>query len=116
VALRWVLEQGHPLVTATGSEAYMQDDLNVATGFDLTPEEIKQLSAIKTPPSPSPPSPAPGKGGGGGGDSDVWVGVVLVLLFLAAGGLVVAKKRKIGPFKQAGLQQTLVGAVQPDLR
>jgi hypothetical protein len=110
-----VLEQGHPLVTATGSEAYMQDDLNVATGFDLTPEEIKQLSAIKTPPSPSPPSPAPGKGGGGG-DSDVWVGVVLVLLFLAAGGLVVAKKRKIGPFKQAGLQQTLVGAVQPDLR
>eukprot|EP01046_Picozoa_sp_COSAG06_P041630 COSAG06_NODE_5191_length_3647_cov_51.409526_1_plen_94_part_00 len=93
----------------------MRDYLNVATGFDLTPAEIKQLSEIKP---PSPPSPAPGKGGGGGGggDSDVWVGVVLVLLFLAAGGLVVAKKRKIGPFKQAGLQQTLVGAVQPDLR
>jgi diketogulonate reductase-like aldo/keto reductase len=45
IALRWVLQQDVAVVTATGNKQYMAEDLAV-TGFALTEDEMKTLSAI----------------------------------------------------------------------
>jgi diketogulonate reductase-like aldo/keto reductase len=50
VALRWVLQQGVAVVTATGNKAYMQEDIGTLA-FELTPAEMATLSAVAgTPP------------------------------------------------------------------
>jgi hypothetical protein len=55
VALRWVLQQGVPLVTATGNAAYIKEDLAVVDGPVLSAKEMATLSAI----TGRPPTPAP---------------------------------------------------------
>ena len=52
VALRWIVQQGSPLVTATNNTDYMAEDLGVVDGFELTEAEMVRLSSIKgKPPS-----------------------------------------------------------------
>ena len=52
VALRWIVQQGSPLVTATNNTDYMAEDLGVVDGFELTEPEMVRLSSIKgKPPS-----------------------------------------------------------------
>jgi 2,5-diketo-D-gluconate reductase A len=53
VALRWVLQQGCALTTATGNVGYMQEDLDTLDGFALSEEEMATLSAIHGPPPPA---------------------------------------------------------------
>jgi diketogulonate reductase-like aldo/keto reductase len=45
VALRWIIQHGHTLVTASGTSAYDSEDLEL---FDwaLTPGEMATLDAI----------------------------------------------------------------------
>ena len=45
VAMRWVLQQGCAVVTATGAAAYMGEDLAV-TSFELTQSEMESLSKV----------------------------------------------------------------------
>ena len=53
VALRWVLQQGCALVTATGNVEYMHEDLDTLSSFVLSKTEMETLSAIHGPPPPS---------------------------------------------------------------
>ena len=41
--LRWIVEQGSPLVTATNNTDYMAEDLGVVGGFELTEAEIDEV-------------------------------------------------------------------------
>merc|ERR1712039_896406 len=45
VALRWLTQQGIPLVTATSDADHMKSDLDVFD-FDLSSSEMDQLSAL----------------------------------------------------------------------
>ena len=45
VALRWIVQQGSSLVTATNNSVYMKEDLGVR-GFELTEAEMATLAAI----------------------------------------------------------------------
>ena len=46
VGLRWLVQQGHPFVTASGVTAYDSEDLDVFA-FNLTAAEMKALTALK---------------------------------------------------------------------
>ena len=52
VALRWVLQQGCALTTATGNVEYMHEDLDTLSTFMLSDAEMATLSAIHGPPPP----------------------------------------------------------------
>ena len=49
VALRWVLQQGHALVTSTESPPHMASDLDVFD-WSLTEDEMRQISALEIAP------------------------------------------------------------------
>lgn len=53
VALRWVLQQGCALTTATGNVEYMHEDLDTLSSFELSKVEMATLSAIHGPPPPA---------------------------------------------------------------
>lgn len=46
VALRWSVQRGVPVVTASSSAAHLADDLGVF-GFELTPAEVSALDAVQ---------------------------------------------------------------------
>jgi 2,5-diketo-D-gluconate reductase B len=51
VAMRWVLQQGVAVVTATGNAEYIVEDLAAPAAFTLTASEMARLSAVSgTPP------------------------------------------------------------------
>lgn len=54
VALKWVLQLGHPLVTSTESESHMRADLDVVD-WQLTPAHMASLTALDT--HPEDPTP-----------------------------------------------------------
>ena len=47
VALRWVLQHGHPLVTSSESEGHMRSDLDVFD-WSLSQHEMRVLDALDT--------------------------------------------------------------------
>ena len=49
VALRWVLQQGHTLVTSTERESHMASDLDVFD-WELSKEDMATLNALATAP------------------------------------------------------------------
>eukprot|EP01043_Picozoa_sp_COSAG02_P065957 COSAG02_NODE_10115_length_2018_cov_1.145388_1_plen_81_part_00 len=53
VALRWVLQQGCALTTATGNVEYMHEDLATLSSFELSEAEMTTLSAIHGSPPPA---------------------------------------------------------------
>ena len=57
VVLRWITQQGIPLVTASDSLQYDQEDLRMFS-FMLSDEEMLAIDGY----GPAPPSPAPGGG------------------------------------------------------
>ena len=67
VALRWLAQAGHPFVTATGRQDYIEEDLGIFE-FALEPADMAALDAINLPmpadchPSPKPPPPPPPTG------------------------------------------------------
>ena len=46
VAFRFLTQQGHPIVTASGSKAYDIEDLE-SVNFNLTAAELATLNAVK---------------------------------------------------------------------
>lgn len=46
VGMRWIVQGGHPLVTATASQEYDEEDLQQLFGFQLTPTEMATLAAV----------------------------------------------------------------------
>jgi len=46
VALKWIVQQGFPLATATWNKEYMKEDLDLWSWGNLTAEEMEQLSAV----------------------------------------------------------------------
>ena len=46
MALRWLVQQGSPFVTATGRAEFIREDLDVLN-FELTPAEMATLSNIE---------------------------------------------------------------------
>jgi diketogulonate reductase-like aldo/keto reductase len=46
VALRWLKQNGHPFVTATGKEEYIKSDLGIFD-WELTASEMAQLNSIR---------------------------------------------------------------------
>ena len=52
VALRWVVQQGCTLATATGNPDYMAEDLATLSSFSLTEAEMAILSAVHGLPPP----------------------------------------------------------------
>jgi diketogulonate reductase-like aldo/keto reductase len=52
VALRWVMQRGCALATATGNSRYMAEDLQSLTIFTLTVAEMATLNAVRGKPPP----------------------------------------------------------------
>jgi hypothetical protein len=49
VGMRWIVQSGHPLVTASAEKEYDVQDVSGVFAFELTPSEMAQLAAIKHP-------------------------------------------------------------------
>jgi diketogulonate reductase-like aldo/keto reductase len=46
VALKWIVQQGHPLAVAVTDEDYMKEDLDLWSWGDLSEDEMAILSAL----------------------------------------------------------------------
>lgn len=46
VALKWIVQQGHPLATAVWRRDYMEQDLDLWSWGDLSKEEMSLLTAV----------------------------------------------------------------------
>ena len=46
VGLKWVVQQGHPLATATANQDHMRDDMDLWSWGDLSDDEMAKLSAV----------------------------------------------------------------------
>jgi diketogulonate reductase-like aldo/keto reductase len=47
IALKWVVQQGHPLATATANQDHMRDDMDLWSWGDLSDAEMATLSAVR---------------------------------------------------------------------
>ena len=52
VGMRWIVQAGHPLVTASASAEYDAEDVSGVFQFNLTASEMTQLAAVKHPHQP----------------------------------------------------------------
>ena len=53
VALKWVLQQGHTVVTSANKEEHLRADLEVF-GWDITAKEMRELNELVTDPDDVP--------------------------------------------------------------
>lgn len=113
VGLKWVVQQGHPLVTAVWDLEYMIEDLDLWS-WTLTAAEMATLTAVAAP--KGPPSPAPDKGDGhkkgSGGAVAVIIVVIPLLAVVGAGGLWRRRRKEggEGALLQDHLDEQLGGA------
>ena len=58
VALRWVVQQGIPVIPKASNKAYLEEDFDIF-GFSLTDQEMARLTAASTPPQTGTPPQKP---------------------------------------------------------
>ena len=58
VALRWVVQQGIPVIPKASNRAYLEEDFDIFD-FSLTDQEMARLTAASTPPQTGTPPQKP---------------------------------------------------------
>ena len=48
IGLKWIVQQGHALATATANQDHMKDDMDLWSWGDLSDEEMTTLSAVSS--------------------------------------------------------------------